>query len=270
MTLPSICLIVFLLFAPVAHAQGNDDNPQWDYGRIPDKMSDHDAVYASLESSDGMYLTVEHNRYGLTAYIYFLEGNDRLFFCVARPCTVDMRFEKGAIEHWSVVGSNNGNDKVLHFRQPEALITRLKTTHHLVIDPPMFQHSMTFEFFTDGFAWPPPARDAKGLPINSDAIAKSTASPPVCFYSPNPPLTKEGVAAQFAGTVGVESTVSKDGTVQDVKVLQSPGYGLDEQITRILKTWRCKPALNASGEPISATMPIRFKFDWLSGGSTSN
>lgn len=259
------CVVIF--GAVLLNAQTGDDNPKWEYGRIPDKMSDRDTLYAHLESLDGMNLTVERNRSGLTVYIYFLDDNDRLFFCNHR-CVVEMRFDKGKIERWPAIESSSHDEKTLHFENPETLIARLKTAHRLVMEPPVFQHNLTFEFFVDGLQWPPPAWDAKGLPINKDAIAKAAGSPPACYYSPNPPISAEASEAHYRGTVSAQGTVSKDGSVQEIKILRSPGLGIDEVVTATMKAWRCKPAVNANGEPVSATISLEFHFDWLAGSST--
>jgi TonB family protein len=265
-------LAACLCLTPTTRGQSNkDDNPPWEYGSIPDKMTGKDTVYASLESSDGMYLSIEQQvpRYPVTAYIYFQEGNDRLFFCGHRECTVDIRFDHGKIESWSAHDASSGSAKVLHFADPEKLIGRLKKAHRIVIEVPVFEHGpMQFEFFVDGLIWPPPpskSSDAKSASPNvSDktipAVVEGTGSPALCFYMPSPPYTQEARAAKFEGSVQVEGTVTVDGRIENIRIVKSPGLGLDEPIVQTMRTWRCKAASGPSGEPIPVTMSFQVGF----------
>lgn len=271
---PLLFLLVTCLLPtrPTRGQSNQNDNPPWEYGNIPDKMTGKDTVYASLESGDGMYISIEQQvpRHPVTAYIYFLEGNDRLFFCGLRACTVNIRFDDGGIEPWSAHEASSGSAKVLHFTYPEKLIGRLKKAHRIVIEVPVFERGlMQFEFFVDGLVWPPPAPskspDEKAVsPRASDKIlpaaGEGTGSPPSCFYMPNPPYTEEARAAKFQGTVQVEGTVTVDGRIVNIKIVKSPGLGLDESIVQTMKSWRCKAATGPNGEPIPATVPFQVGF----------
>lgn len=257
-------LVAFLFLTPAMRGQSNkNDNPPWEYGSIPDKMTGKDTVYAQLESGDGMYLSIEQQvpRYPVTAYIFFLEDNDRLFFCRLRACTVDIRFDDSKIETWSASESSSGSAKILHFTYPEKLIDRLKKAHRIVIEVPVFEHGpVQFEFSVDGLIWPPPSpsksSDAKAVSSNaSDKII-----PAACFYMPTPPYTAEARSAKFQGTVQVECTVTVDGRVENIKIVKSPGLGLDESIVQTMKSWRCKAALGPSGRPIPTTVPFQISF----------
>jgi TonB family protein len=237
---------------------------------MSDKMTGKETVYASLETGDGMYLAIEQQppRYPVTAYIYFLEGTDRLFFCGLRECTVDIRFDDGKIETWSASEASSGSSKVLHFASPQKLIDRLKKAHRIVIEVPVFERGpMQFEFSVDGLIWPPPSKNPDATAVGSNASdmivpadGSGKASSPSCFYMPNPPYTEQARAAKFEGTVQVEGTVTVKGRIENIKILKSPGLGLDDQILQTMRQWRCRAATGPSGEPIPATIPFEISF----------
>ena len=72
---------------------------------------------------------------------------------------------------------------------------------------------------------------------------------------PSPPYTKEARAAKFEGNVPVEGVV--DGRITNVRVLKSPGLGLDESVINTLKKWKCKPAKDRDGKPVPALVPFQ-------------
>jgi len=90
---------------------------------------------------------------------------------------------------------------------------------------------------------------------------------PSCSYMPNPPFTKEAREAGYKGSVLVESTVGIDGKIANVRVIKSPGLGLDESIITTLKKWKCKPAKDSDGNPVEVRVPIVIKFEMTSNGS---
>ena len=83
---------------------------------------------------------------------------------------------------------------------------------------------------------------------------------PSCFYMPNPPYTKEARDAKFSGSVLVEGIVGLDGKITNLRILKSPGLGLDDQIIRTLKTWRCRPANGPNGKPVPVIVPFQVNF----------
>jgi len=271
-------LLFFVAFLFLATTRGqSNDNARWEYGSTPDKMTGKDTVYASLDSDDGMHLSIEQQvpRYPLTVYIFFLEGNENLFFCGLRGCTINVRFDDGKIEPWSAREDSSGSAKVLYFTYPQNFVARLKKAHRIVVEVPVFQRGpMQFEFFVNGLVWPPPSTSSEMKAEDSETSDKSASvtgeekvSPPACFYQPNPPLTEEAKAAKFVGTVDIEVTVTVDGAIESIKILKSPGLGLDESINRTVKQWRCKPAIGLNGRPISFTAPFHISFDWYRGTS---
>ena len=83
---------------------------------------------------------------------------------------------------------------------------------------------------------------------------------PVCSYTPTPPYTKEARAAKFEGNILAEGVVGLDGKVTNVRVLKSPGLGMDESVINTLKKWKCKPAKDRDGKPVPAIVPFQIRF----------
>ena len=67
--------------------------------------------------------------------------------------------------------------------------------------------------------------------------------------------------ARFSGSVLVEMTVLKDGSVGGVEVLECtrPKVGFEEAVTTAVKKWRFEPATDA-GEPLEVTTRIKLNF----------
>jgi periplasmic protein TonB len=83
---------------------------------------------------------------------------------------------------------------------------------------------------------------------------------PSCFYMPNPPYSEEARKAKYSGTVLVEAVVTLDGKLTNLRVLKSPGLGLDDNTIQTLKTWRCKPAMGPNGRPVPVIVPFEVNF----------
>jgi len=83
---------------------------------------------------------------------------------------------------------------------------------------------------------------------------------PSCFYMPNPPYSEEARKAKYSGIVLVEAIVNLDGHLSNLKLIKSPGLGLDENTINTLKTWRCKAATGASGKPVPTIVTFEVNF----------
>jgi TonB family protein len=91
--------------------------------------------------------------------------------------------------------------------------------------------------------------------------AKSNAiSMPSCYYMPSPAYTKEARAAKFEGTVVVEGLVTQDGNITNMRILKSPGLGLDGSVLKTLKTWKCTPVIGPNGKRVPVIVPFQFNF----------
>ncbi len=65
-------------------------------------------------------------------------------------------------------------------------------------------------------------------------------------------------AAHVQGTVYLEATIAKDGSVRDVKVLSAPSM-LDEAALTAVRQWRYTPSL-LNGQPVEVLMTVTVRF----------
>jgi TonB family protein len=91
-------------------------------------------------------------------------------------------------------------------------------------------------------------------------VGTNGVSLPSCSYMPNPPYTKEARAAKFSGSVLVEGTVGVDGKITHVRILDSPGLGLDEVVRKTLEKWKCSPATGPNGKPVPVIVPFEINY----------
>ena len=83
---------------------------------------------------------------------------------------------------------------------------------------------------------------------------------PSCFYMPNPPYSEEARKAKYSGVVMVEAIVNLDGHLSNMRVIKSPGLGLDESTISTMRTWRCKPVTGPNGKPVPVIVPFEVTF----------
>jgi TonB family protein len=83
---------------------------------------------------------------------------------------------------------------------------------------------------------------------------------PSCFYAPSPEYSDEARKTKYQGAVVVEGIINLDGRVTNIKVVKGVGMGLDENAIAAVKTWRCKPAVGPSGQPVRTLVPIEVTF----------
>jgi protein TonB len=68
-------------------------------------------------------------------------------------------------------------------------------------------------------------------------------------------LSEEAKNAHIRDTVIVSFDVNFDGKVQDIRVVKGVGYGIDEQIVKIISTLPFEPAI-ANGIPVRQNLMI--------------
>jgi len=83
---------------------------------------------------------------------------------------------------------------------------------------------------------------------------------PSCFYAPSPEYSDAARKTKYQGAVVVEGIINLDGKVTNIKVVKGVGMGLDENAVAAVKTWRCKPAVGPSGQPVRTLVPIEVTF----------
>ena len=262
--------VVLMVCVMVPSAVQNQSHPKalqsqgWSYEQFTDKLTEKTLLIAGLDSTEGMHIAVEqHPRFGSSAYIFFLLESGKAFDC-EQSCVINIRFDDGKLEPWPVLGPTNRPSVGLPLAQFEELITRLRNSHHFIIEAPVLSAGrVSFEFYSEGIVWPPPPSavsiKAEGTPLAErnglHAGGKNRYPPmPSCFYTPNPPITEGGTTSDFDGTVKAEAKVTVEGTIENIKILKSPSPSLNESVIETLKTWKCKPATLPGGEPIPITV----------------
>src|SRR3954467_370784 len=110
-------------------------------------------------------------------------------------------------------------------------------------------------------------------PLQTATLADSTktsANPPAveigdgviaprAIYAPNPKYSELARRWRIQGIVVLALIVDKSGHPQDVKVISSLGYGLDEQALETVKTWKFEPGRKGGG-PVSVYSDIEVSF----------
>ncbi|MFQ3580400.1 MAG: TonB family protein [Chloracidobacterium sp.] len=85
---------------------------------------------------------------------------------------------------------------------------------------------------------------------------------PKLIYSVKPKYTEEGRVNKIQGTVVLSATVGPDGSLSNIRVVKSLGYGLDEKAIEAARQCRFQPAI-ADGRPVSATVKFSMEFRLL-------
>ncbi|MEO6221932.1 MAG: TonB family protein [Vicinamibacterales bacterium] len=90
----------------------------------------------------------------------------------------------------------------------------------------------------------------------------SGAVGPTLIRSVEPRYTTEAMRAKLQGVVKLEALVGPDGTVKDVRVVQSLDRvsGLDEEAMKTARQWRFKPA-TYQGKPVAYLVIIEMTFN---------
>lgn len=83
---------------------------------------------------------------------------------------------------------------------------------------------------------------------------------PICAYCPQPSFSREAVDSKIQGSIFVEAVILRDGRPTHIRVEHGLGYGLDENVIEIVKTWRFKPATGPDGRPSDVRMVIELAF----------
>lgn len=82
---------------------------------------------------------------------------------------------------------------------------------------------------------------------------------PAVLYKTDPPYSEEARLAKVIATVIVQLVVTPQGKTVDFKILQSAGFGLDEQSIASVKQWRFKPGTK-DGAPVFVEVNVKVNF----------
>lgn len=82
---------------------------------------------------------------------------------------------------------------------------------------------------------------------------------PQVIYKVDPEYSEQARKANFQGKVVLNLVVQKDGTVRDIRVVQSLEMGLDEKAVEAVRQWRFRPGLK-NGQPVDVSAIIEVTF----------
>ncbi|MEM7354587.1 MAG: energy transducer TonB [Acidobacteriota bacterium] len=88
-----------------------------------------------------------------------------------------------------------------------------------------------------------------GVPAGPMAI-RGDVQPPIAINKRPATYTQEAREGKIEGEVVVKTTIERDGSVSEVKVLEGLPSGLSEAAVEAIKQWRFEPAL-LDGEPVA-------------------
>jgi periplasmic protein TonB len=91
------------------------------------------------------------------------------------------------------------------------------------------------------------------------AIATAPVTPPRVVKKTEPQFSEEARQTHEGGMVRLKVFIGADGGGQDVRIMQSAGYGLDEKAVHAIEQWEFRPAMKL-GEPVEATTYIECNF----------
>ena len=89
-----------------------------------------------------------------------------------------------------------------------------------------------------------------------------SVSAPEIVFKVDPEYSEQARKAKYQGTVVLRCIVQKDGTVRDIKIMQSLGLGLDEKAVDAVKQWKFRPGMRR-GEAVDVTADIEVTFRLL-------
>lgn len=87
-------------------------------------------------------------------------------------------------------------------------------------------------------------------------------SAPELLFKVDPEYSEPARKAKFQGTVVLNLVVQRDGSVRDIRIVQSLGLGLDEKALEAVKQWRFRPGLK-NGQPVDVSAIIEVTFRLL-------
>jgi TonB family protein len=100
--------------------------------------------------------------------------------------------------------------------------------------------------------------EAKGQTIKRVVVAENSLRRNA-IKTVIPKYPKEAIKARASGVAVTEITISEDGSVIDVKILETPHKSINGSMTEALKQWKFHPA-KLKGKPQKITGKITYYF----------
>jgi TonB family protein len=83
---------------------------------------------------------------------------------------------------------------------------------------------------------------------------------PSCDYCPGPSYPRKARAEHAEGTVVLRAVIQTDGRATDIQVVKTPRADFADQAIETVRTWRFKPAIGPTGDPVAVIAPIEVTF----------
>jgi len=80
-------------------------------------------------------------------------------------------------------------------------------------------------------------------------------------FETKPNYTEQARLAAVQGTVVVYAEITKDGSPENLRILRSLGFGLDEEAIRAVQQWRFEPDPEGELGRVATYVPVRFRLD---------
>ena len=80
-------------------------------------------------------------------------------------------------------------------------------------------------------------------------------------FETKPNYTEQARLAAVQGTVVVYAEIRKDGSPENLRILRSLGFGLDEEAIRAVQQWRFEPDPEGELGRVATYVPVRFRLD---------
>jgi len=99
-------------------------------------------------------------------------------------------------------------------------------------------------------------------PVGESLGERGAATPPSLVYKVEPRYTEQARAAKVQGAVVLKVEIEETGmlAMDQIQVVRSLGYGLDEAAADCVRQWRFQPAFrNGYAVKTAATLEVRFR-----------
>ncbi len=146
----------------------------------------------------------------------------------------------------------NRQEDAVRFKDAAQTLARYLQLAPNVANANLREELETLQFYADAYA-----KRTGGEPVVFRPSEVTTKARPIRYGYPT--YTDEARQAQVTGTVLLRGVVSADGTVKNILVIKSLGYGLDESAMRVARQTRFEPATKNS-HPVLQYVVLSFKF----------
>lgn len=203
----------------------SDKRIEFECVRIVAQYKKKDRIFDLMESGDAVSITLN-----LDAQNDFRNALDEIFL------RADENLEGWVPAYWKAIVSGIGSDGKLRPNASPA-------------DPAQLAQDFRQP---KGMSYRP--RDSHFYKVGGDV------SQPNMIYAPEPRFSILARSMRVQGHVTLFCAVTEAGTLQDIRIIQPLGLGLDDNAVATASTWRFEPAMR-NGVPVTvfATLEVEFK-----------